>query len=228
VAFYVDGVLKSTDTTSAYSYSLDTTTLSNAAHTIKAIAYDAANNQRTHQISVTVSNDKTAPVVQAPPNRVVEATSSGGAVVNYPAATATDNIGVTYGPVCTPASGSLFRVGVTTVTCTAKDAAGNTGSATFTVTVKDTTAPTVVIDQPVDGSTVRGIVAVKISATDNTVISKVEVYLDGTLYRTLTTAPYSFNWDTSAVKNGSHVFSVKAIDIYGNAATDSVNLKIIG
>jgi hypothetical protein len=224
VAFYVDGVLKSTDTTSAYSYSLDTTTLSNAAHTIKAIAYDAANNQRTHQISVTVSNDKTAPVVQAPPNRVVEATSSGGAVVNYPAATATDNIGVTYGPVCTPASGSLFRVGVTTVTCTAKDAAGNTGSATFTVTVKDTTAPTVVIDQPVDGSTVRGIVAVKISATDNTVISKVEVYLDGTLYRTLTTAPYSFNWDTSAVKNGSHVFSVKAIDIYGNAATDSVNL----
>jgi hypothetical protein len=186
VAFYVDGVLKSTDTTSAYSYSLDTTTLSNAAHTIKAIAYDAANNQRTHQISVTVSNDKTAPVVQAPPNRVVEATSSGGAVVNYPAATATDNIGVTYGPVCTPASGSLFRVGVTTVTCTAKDAAGNTGSATFTVTVKDTTAPTVVIDQPVDGSTVRGIVAVKISATDNTVISKVEVYLDGTLYRTLT------------------------------------------
>jgi hypothetical protein len=94
--------------------------------------------------------------------------------------------------------------------------------------VKDTTAPTVVIDQPVDGSTVRGIVAVKISATDNTVISKVEVYLDGTLYRTLTTAPYSFNWDTSAVKNGSHVFSVKAIDIYGNAATDSVNLKIIG
>jgi hypothetical protein len=40
--------------------------------------------------------------------------------------------------------------------------------------------------------------------------------------------PYSFNWDTSAVKNGSHVFSVKAIDIYGNAATDSVNLKIIG
>ena len=40
---------------------------------------------------------------------------------------------------CTPASGSTFPIGATTVTCTATDARGNTGSASFTVTVADTT-----------------------------------------------------------------------------------------
>ena len=37
----------------------------------------------------------------------------------------------------------MFPVGVTTVTCNATDAEDNTGTATFTVTVHDTTAPVV-------------------------------------------------------------------------------------
>ena len=36
---------------------------------------------------------------------------------------------------CTPASGSTFALGTTTVNCTASDAAGNTGTASFNVTV---------------------------------------------------------------------------------------------
>src|SRR5262249_47660719 len=38
-------------------------------------------------------------------------------------------------PTCTPPSGSTFAPGATTVTCHATDAAGNTGDASFTVTV---------------------------------------------------------------------------------------------
>jgi hypothetical protein len=57
VEFYVDSVLKGTDTSSPYSYSWDTTAYSNAAHTIYAKAKDAANNVGTSStISVTVSN----------------------------------------------------------------------------------------------------------------------------------------------------------------------------
>jgi hypothetical protein len=37
---------------------------------------------------------------------------------------------------CAPASGSQFALGTTTVTCTAKDAAGNTAIGTFTITVQ--------------------------------------------------------------------------------------------
>jgi hypothetical protein len=57
-------------------------------------------------------------------------------VVNYPPPTATDNCpGVT--TACVPPSGSCLPTGVTTVTCTATDAAGNTATCSFTVTVFD-------------------------------------------------------------------------------------------
>ena len=36
---------------------------------------------------------------------------------------------------CSPASGSVFPIGVTTVRCTSTDRAGNTAAATFNVTV---------------------------------------------------------------------------------------------
>lgn len=44
VEFYVDGVLKGTDTASPYTMTLDSTTLTNASHTLTAKAYDAAAN----------------------------------------------------------------------------------------------------------------------------------------------------------------------------------------
>jgi hypothetical protein len=43
---------------------------------------------------------------------------------------------------CDHSSGATYPLGSTTVTCTATDAHGNTGSATFAVKVVDTTAPT--------------------------------------------------------------------------------------
>ena len=57
VEFYVDGTLKNSDTASPYSYSLDSTQLSNAAHALTAKAYDAAGNAGTSaSVSVTVNN----------------------------------------------------------------------------------------------------------------------------------------------------------------------------
>jgi len=56
VEFYIDNILKSTDTASPYSYSWDTTGYANANYDIKAIAYDAAGNTDTDIITVTVDN----------------------------------------------------------------------------------------------------------------------------------------------------------------------------
>ena len=68
-------------------------------------------------------------------NIVQDMTLSNGAIVTYNLPTATDDKAVTYGPSCTPYSGSLFSIGSTTVTCIAKDAAGNQGSVSFNVIV---------------------------------------------------------------------------------------------
>ena len=69
-------------------------------------------------------------------------TGPSGRVVTFDA-TATD---VVSGPVvvtCTPASGSTFAIGTTPVSCSASDAASNTGTGSFTVTVADTTPPAI-------------------------------------------------------------------------------------
>ena len=70
----------------------------------------------------------------------ITTTSSSGEIFGYETPTATDNVGVTVGPTCTPASGTLLPVGTTTVTCTASDSSGNTATAIFTVTVVNTAA----------------------------------------------------------------------------------------
>jgi hypothetical protein len=60
-----------------------------------------------------------------------------GAVVSF-TVTATDNCDLTPTVVCSPASGSFFPIGTTTVNCTATDDCGNTDSCSFTVTVTPT------------------------------------------------------------------------------------------
>ncbi len=63
VDFYIDGVLKGTDTSSPYSYSWVTTDYSNGNHTVYAKAYDAANNvgtSATNTVSVSNSISSTA------------------------------------------------------------------------------------------------------------------------------------------------------------------------
>ena len=44
VDLYVDGVFLATDTSSPYSFAWDTTPASNGAHTLQAVATDAAGN----------------------------------------------------------------------------------------------------------------------------------------------------------------------------------------
>ncbi len=82
--------------------------------------------------------DTQAPQITCPANitAVTPNPNSGGAVVNYATPVATDNCpGVTV--TCSPASGTTFPRGVTTVTCTARDTAGNVTTCTFNVTVYD-------------------------------------------------------------------------------------------
>ncbi|MBW0159258.1 HYR domain-containing protein [Sinorhodobacter sp. B57] len=86
------------------------------------------------------------------PENIVVPTDPGvsTAVVSYAAPGATDNVAVTSGPTLTEglASGTTFPLGTTNVTYAASDAAGNTGSASFTVTVVDTEAPMITLSTP--------------------------------------------------------------------------------
>jgi uncharacterized repeat protein (TIGR01451 family) len=81
--------------------------------------------------------DTTAPVISCPANVVVYLPANSSATsmaVNYSAVTATESCS-TATVNSSPASGSVFPVGTTTVNATATDAAGNSSSCSFTVTV---------------------------------------------------------------------------------------------
>ncbi|HEX8132017.1 MAG TPA: HYR domain-containing protein, partial [Actinomycetes bacterium] len=54
---------------------------------------------------------------------------------------------------CAPASGSFFKLGTATVTCSATDKAGNTATGGFPVTVRDTTPPNLVLPEAIEEDT---------------------------------------------------------------------------
>ena len=89
--------------------------------------------------------DTTPPDVDALPDLVLEATSFAGAVANWINPAANDIVDGALATSCTPASGTTLDIANSphTVTCSATDLKGNTGSDTFTVTVQDTMAPAV-------------------------------------------------------------------------------------
>lgn len=78
--------------------------------------------------------DTTPPVLTLPAPITATATSVAGAVVSY-VASATDQVDGAIVPVCLPASGSMFPIALTTVTCAAVDSRGNLATGTFTVRV---------------------------------------------------------------------------------------------
>jgi large repetitive protein len=91
--------------------------------------------------SVTLKRDTQRPILVCPEPLNAEATSASGATVMYPGPAAQDAIDPAPSLTEDHASGSAFPMGVTVVTATATDAAGNSSQCTFDVTVRDTTAP---------------------------------------------------------------------------------------
>jgi hypothetical protein len=105
-------------------------------NTVTAASSIPAPNPNNNSATATTTVDPIPPQITCPPNitAVAQLTcpASTTAVVNF-TPTVTDNCSATY--VCSPASGSAFPVGTTTVSCTATDTAGNTANCSFTVTV---------------------------------------------------------------------------------------------
>ena len=79
--------------------------------------------------------DRKPPVIAAPPNLTVPQAQSGGTEVWWVTPAVTDSETSASPAVCAPPPGSLFTVGTSTVTCTATDFVGNTGTVSFDVTV---------------------------------------------------------------------------------------------
>jgi hypothetical protein len=99
-------------------------------------ATDASGNRTdaTFPVTVLAPDDTTPPVLTVPTTITATATTMAGAVVVYEVS-ASDDVDGEVAVTCSRPSGAAFALGTTQVVCTARDAAGNTATASFEVTV---------------------------------------------------------------------------------------------
>jgi autotransporter-associated beta strand protein len=179
---------------------------------VDASATDATGNTSTGTFNVIV-RDTTAPAISALNDIAVEATGPGGAAATFEA-TANDTVSGNLNVTFSKPSGSTFPVGTTQVTATATDAAGNTATKTFNVTVRDTTAPVIapVADIELEATSPAG-AAATFAATANDIV-------DGSVQVSSSAASGStFALGTTAV-------TLTATDAAGNTATRSFNVTV--
>ncbi len=129
---------------------------------------DSAGNRSSGSFNVLVQ-DKTKPRLSLPKLDVIGATSANGAIVSF-SPNAEDNLDGKLGVKCSPASGSTFPLGVTTVSCTASDASGNSVQDSFSVRIADLTRPVLSIPESLGSieatSAAGAVVSFQTSATD--------------------------------------------------------------
>jgi thermitase len=168
------------------------------------------------------------------------------------AVNATDNVGVdrvelkANGTVIGVDSASPFSFawnsagapnGMSTLVATAYDKAGNaTASSPVSVNVanavpvpaRDTTPPTVHIDNPVTG-TVSGTVTISTSANDNSGAAALTqtIYIDNAVVASGKGATLAYTWFTRRYTTGMHAVKVLATDAAGNWASSTANVMVV-
>ncbi len=87
----------------------------------------------------------------------------------------------------------------------------------------DGSAPSVSISEPSAGAgELAGLVPLTAAAADNVAVASVQFKLDGAdLGTELTGAPYTMDWDSTSVANGTHSLTAVARDSAGNTSTSS-------
>jgi peptidoglycan/xylan/chitin deacetylase (PgdA/CDA1 family) len=99
----------------------------------------------------------------------------------------------------------------------------------FSVWDAATTAPTVAMTAPSDGSTVSGNVQLSANAYADfySSMDHVDFQVDGVTVGTATSgSPWTINWDSGSVGDGSHVITAVAVDASGLTSKSSINVTV--
>ena len=226
--------------TQRYENTIDTTLLVNGSHSITARAIDGFNNTTTSStVNFAVDNNRppTVSITSPIPNALV----SGSTTIS---ATATDDKavsrvgflvdGVGIGTDASSAGGwnvtwdtTKATSGRHTLTATATDAAGTTGTSA-TVAVMVDQRPTVDITGPRSLAVIKERVTIIASAGDDFGIAVVEFFVDGASIGTDTSPAggWRINWNTRGVDNGRRTIRAVATDTNGQTTLDSLVVTV--
>jgi hypothetical protein len=194
------------------------------------VVITAQNNCGTSSCSFTVSvTDNENPVIICPSN-IVRSTDLNQctATVNYAAPTATDNCSGVVAAIIAPslASGLPFPIGASTVIWGATDAAGNTKTCTFIVTVNDAQKPTMTCPanktQATDPNLCNAVVTYATpKAADNCTSDVTVIHVSGGI-GTVQGTPNS----SATFNRGANTVIWRATDAAGNTQTCSFRVTV--
>jgi hypothetical protein len=195
-------------------------------------AYNTAGVESSYSNIVTLGEQSPPTVLIASP---AESASVNG-VVNI-SVIASDNVGVTRveyyvngqlkatettAPYVYSWDTANLPLGGYTLMAKAYDASGNVGQTSASVTVvKDTVPPVVAVTAPSNNAVLSGTVSINAGAGDNVGVTMVQIYCNGALLFAGNAPPYSFDWDTRSLTNGSYSLTAKAYDSAGNISNSS-------
>jgi fibronectin type 3 domain-containing protein len=139
VEFYLDGALQSTDLSSPYSWSWNTTTAANGSQALTSKAYDAANNVGTSTaVNVTVSNGGSDTTPPTAPSSLTASPAKRKISLSWGASS--DNVGVTGYQIWRSSSAAGPFSQIATTTSTTYTNSGLTSGSTWYYQVKATDA----------------------------------------------------------------------------------------
>jgi hypothetical protein len=170
-----------------------------------------ANGSSSTSSSPRTSPPDTPPALTLQSDQIIEATGPDGAVDSY-TASASDAEDGSLVPTCSPASDTVFPLGTTTVSCSVTDSGGKTTTGSFTVTVQDTTPPSLSLPADITVPSFKPTVVTYPASATDLVDASVAVIC----------TPES----GSTFPLGMTTVDCSATDVHGNAATGSFTVTV--
>ncbi len=231
----IDGsIVQSWSGSGSFTYSWDTTSVTDGSHEIMAYANDTVGNQASYRIIVTVDNTPPTVSISEPANNSVI-----GGVVTIIIESSDANPNTTWltidGAIVKSWSGSgTFTYSWDTTSTSdgsheivayANDTVGHQASYTIVVTV-DNTPPNVSISSPANNSIVNGTISIELSSSD---LHPNKTWLaidDNTVQSWDGDGSFSYSWDTTTTSDGQHSIVAYANDTAGNVGSYDIVVTV--
>jgi len=112
------------------------------------------------------------------------------------------------------------------VRVTSNNADNSPQNLSVNLTVLKDQPPSVLITNPKNGDFVKKTVTIKVDASDDKGVTKVEFYIDNNLKSTDTFSPYEWSWDTTKYVSGAHSIKARAYDTINQKADHTIQVTV--
>jgi len=164
--------------------------------------------------------DTTPPTILVPANITAAATGPNGAIVTFPQPTWTDIVDGSGIASCDDVSGAMYPLGTTTVTCGYTDAHNNTGTKSFTITVRAQTPP-------VSGNTCNGVYGGNFNGNLTVSNGQVCTFVSGKVSGNVTVGPGG-SFQLNGANTTGNVVLQSGGNLVLNGSTVGGNVQITG